>query len=73
MEKIDIQDIIMIFISVIVGVGLTTTMSSEGEKIADDANSSAILKILAPYLGVIWFVGCLSIAGAFGYRMYKRH
>lgn len=67
MEKADFMVIILIFVAVILGVSLTPTISDLGHTIAIHNNSSAVLKAISPYLDVIWFAGCLGLAGGLGY------
>lgn len=69
----DIMMIIMIFISVILGLSLTNTISDIGHGIETHNNSSAILVLIAPYIGVIWFMGCMALAGVLSFVLYRKH
>jgi purine-cytosine permease-like protein len=70
---IDLVEIIGVFISVILGLGLTNTISDYSAKIVAHNNSSDILKMIAPFIPVIWLVACFGLAGAMAYGVYSRH
>ena len=69
--KMHIGEIIGAFISIMFGLGLQSQVNSIGATIVADENSSEILKNIAPFLGVIWFLVCLGIAFALMYKFYK--
>lgn len=70
---VDIVSIVGIFISVLLALGLMNTVSDYATGISEYANSSEIVVMIAPFIPVIWLVGCFGIAGAMGYGIYKRH
>jgi beta-lactamase regulating signal transducer with metallopeptidase domain len=71
--SVDLVSIISIFISVILGLGLTNTVSDYSADIVAHNNSSEILIMIAPFIPVIWLVGCFGLAALLGYGLYRRH
>lgn len=67
----ELYKIIGVFVSVILGLSLMNTISDYGAAIENHANSSDIVKAIAPFIGVIWLAACFSIAGALGFSIYK--
>jgi beta-lactamase regulating signal transducer with metallopeptidase domain len=71
--KTDLMAILGIFISVAVGLGLTPTIIGYADDIVSATNASDIVILIAPFIPVVWIVGCMSLAGALAYGVYKSH
>ena len=72
MAKVDMKEMILIFIGVMIGLALTVPISGYAQEIVDDANSSDILVLIAPYIPVMWIVSLFGIVAAIGYSYYKK-
>lgn len=70
-QKANIAEIIGAFISAIFGLALTPEVSKYAKVIENDANSSDLMVLLAPYVPLFWLLGCMGIAGLLMYSYFK--
>lgn len=71
MGAVNIAVLIIVFITIVIGLGFTPKIMEKSNEIQNDANASDEVKTIAPYIPLFYVLMILGIPGAYIYKLFK--